>query len=153
MPERRHAQRAQRPHTGPALPPWQIAPPPPERPCAHVSPREAVYLLALHELARHSSEPTQVALARAMKVSPPTALQMVRRLRALGLLDAHRLALTPEGTSAALLLASRRRAAFVLTHELLGLDDESVEPEVERLAPSLSAALTRRLLAAHHTHH
>lgn len=82
-----------------------------------------------------------------MKVSAPTALQMVRRLRALGLVEPERLALTADGTSAALLLASRRHAAFVLTHELLGLDDETAEPEAERLAPSLSAELTRRLLS------
>jgi Mn-dependent DtxR family transcriptional regulator len=106
--------------------------------------------LALHRLQAGPELPTQVALARAVHVSAPTALEMVRRLRALGLVEPDRLALTSEGTSAVLLLASRRRAAQVLTHDLLGLDDQDAEPEVERLAPNLSAALIRRLLASRH---
>ncbi len=117
------------------------------RPCSEVSAREASYLLALRELERSSSPPTQIALARAQGVSGPAALEMVRRLRTLGLVEPDRLALTVEGTSAALLLASRRHAAHLLTHEVLGLDEADAQPEAERLAPNLSAAITRRLLA------
>lgn len=117
------------------------------RPCAEVSAREASYLLALRELERGDSPATQVALARAMSVSAPAALEMVRRLRTLGLVEPDRLALTADGTSAALVLASRRHAAHLLTHEVLGLDEADAQPEAERLAPSLSAALTRRLLS------
>jgi Mn-dependent DtxR family transcriptional regulator len=118
-----------------------------EPPCAHVSAREASYLLALRDLNAAPEPPTQVALARAMGVAAPTALEMVRRLRRLGLIEPEGLALTNEGISAALLLASRRYAADLLTRDLLGLDPEAAEPEAAQLAPNLSPALTRWLIA------
>jgi Mn-dependent DtxR family transcriptional regulator len=118
-----------------------------EPPCADVSGREAGYLLALHELATATAPPTQVGLARSMGVSAPTALEMVRRLRRLGLVEPDRLELTPKGTSAALLLASRRHAAHLLTGEVLGYPDARANPEAERLAPSVSRELARKLLA------
>ena len=116
-------------------------------PCADVSGREAGYLLALHELATATAPPTQVGLARSMGVSAPTALEMIRRLRRLGLVEPDRLELTPKGTSAALLLASRRHAAHLLTGDVLGYTDARTNPEAERLAPSLSRELARKLLA------
>ncbi len=116
-------------------------------PCADVSAREAGYLLALHDLGRGEAAPTQAALARSMGVSAPSALEMVRRLRALGLLEPGGLALTHEGTSAALVLASHRHAAHLLTHDLLGLDEHGADAEAARLAPSISPLLTRRLMA------
>jgi Mn-dependent DtxR family transcriptional regulator len=72
---------------------------------------------------------------------------MVRRLRRMGLIESDRLALTNEGVSAVLLLASRRHAADLLTRDLLGLDAETAAPEAARLAPNLSPALTRWLIA------
>jgi Mn-dependent DtxR family transcriptional regulator len=114
-----------------------------------VSAREAGYLLALKELCDGEKPPTQAALARAVGVSAPTALQMIRRLRHLGLLEQERLLLTKEGVSAALLLASRRHAAHVLTHDVLGLDD-AADPQADRLAPNISPELTRRLMATRH---
>lgn len=143
----------QRPANGAAgatpapAPPPSRKPVPPANPCAHVSAREADYLLALRGLHREATAPTQAALAKAMGVSAPTALEMVRRLRSIGLVDTNSLALTSEGTSAALALASRRHAAQVLTEEVLGLDAESVEPEIDRLAPNLSPQMVRRLNA------
>lgn len=119
-------------------------------PCVEVSAREAGYLLALLGLGRHSCPPTQAALARSMGVSRPTTLEMVRRLRELGLLEPDRLGLTNEGTSAALVLASRRQAAHVLTHDVLGLADEPANAEAARLAPTVSRELGRRLMAARH---
>lgn len=116
-------------------------------PCAGVSPREAGYLLALHRLAEATSPPTQVGLARSMGVSAPSALEMIRRLRKLGLVESDRLELTPKGTSAALLLASRRHAAHLLTGDVLGYEDQATNPEVERLAPSMSRELARKLLS------
>lgn len=118
-----------------------------EPPCADVSGREAGYLLALHQLATAPRPPTQKSLAASMGVSAPTALEMVRRLRRLGLVESDRLELTAKGTSAALLLASRRHAAHLLTGEVLGYDDQATNPEAERLAPSLSRELARKLLA------
>jgi Mn-dependent DtxR family transcriptional regulator len=80
-------------------------------------------------------------------VSAPSVLEMVRRLRRLGLVDPDQLKLTDEGTSAALLFSSRRHAAHLLTQDVLGLACAGVSPEAERLAPNLSSSLTRRLLA------
>ena len=117
------------------------------KPCADFSVREADYLLALRELTRGQAPPTQAALARFMGVSAPTTLEMVRRLRRLGLLEPDRLALTNEGTSAALVLASRRRAAHLLTHDVLGLEGQGANAEADSLAPHLSPKLTRRLIA------
>jgi Mn-dependent DtxR family transcriptional regulator len=119
----------------------------PDPPCAEVSGREAGYLLALHQLAIDPKPPTQKGLADSVGVSAPTALEMVRRLRRLGLVEADRLELTSKGTSAALLLASRRHAAHLLTGEVLGYADAATNPEAARLAPSLSRELARKLLA------
>ena len=119
----------------------------PDPPCAEVSGREAGYLLALHHLASAPAPLTQKGLATSMGVSAPTALEMVRRLRRMGLVVSDGLALTPKGTSAALLLASRRHAAHLLTGEVLGYADAATNPEAERLAPSLSRELARKLLA------
>jgi Mn-dependent DtxR family transcriptional regulator len=117
-------------------------------PCAHVSEREAGYLLALHDLARGQDRPTQAALARAVGVSAPSALEMVRRLRQLGLVQQDGLALTHEGVSAVLVLASHRHVAHLLAHDLLGIDKGGADVEAARLAPSISPGLTRRLMAA-----
>ncbi len=116
-------------------------------PCADVSGREAGYLLALHQLATAAKPPTQKGLAGSMGVSAPTALEMIRRLRRMGLVESERLELTPKGTSAALLLASRRHAAHLLTGDMLGYTDAATNPEAARLAPSLSRELARKLLA------
>ena len=116
-----------------------------EHPCVEVSPREASYLRALLELGRAPGQPTQAALARAAGVSAPTTLQMVRRLRELGLVEPDAMRLTVEGTSAARVLASRHHAAALLTRDVLGLSD-GAEIEAARLAPSMSRQLTRHLI-------
>ena len=121
-----------------------------EPPCADVSGREAGYLLALHHLETLETAartPTQKSLARAMGVSAPTALEMVRRLRRLGLVEDDRLELTARGTSAALPRASPPHAALLRTGEMLAYADQATNPEAERLAPSLSRELARKLLA------
>jgi len=88
-----------------------------------------------------------------MGVAAPTALEMVRRLRRLGLLESERIALTHEGTSAALVLAARRHAAHVLTHEVLGLDEPGTVADADRLAASISPELTRRLIVGRPRRH
>jgi Mn-dependent DtxR family transcriptional regulator len=109
---------------------------------------EARYLLALRDLnAAGPTSPSQAAVARKLGVSHPTALEMIRRLRALDLVAPDALALTVNGTSAALVLTSRRHAARVLAHEVLGLDDEQANAEADALATSLSPVLARRLVA------
>jgi Mn-dependent DtxR family transcriptional regulator len=108
---------------------------------------EARYLLALRDLDQEGEPPSQAVLARALEVAQPTALEMVRRLRALGLIEDDSLALTGNGTSAALVLASRRRAALVLAHDVLGMDGAQAAEEAGRLAANVSPVLGRRLIA------
>src|SRR4051812_32580019 len=116
-------------------------------PCMELTEGEARYLLALRDLNAGGSPPSQAAVARKLGVSHPTALEMIRRLRGLDLVSDDVLTLTPTGTSAALVLSSRRHAAHVLAHEVLGLDEEQAEAEAEQLATSLSPVLARRLVA------
>lgn len=116
-------------------------------PCMELTEGEARYLLALRDLNVAGAPPSQAAVARKVGVSHPTALEMIRRLRALDLVAPDVLTLTANGTSAALVLTSRRHAAHVLAHEVLGLDDEQSAAEAETLATSLSPVLARRLVA------
>jgi Mn-dependent DtxR family transcriptional regulator len=123
-----------------------------ELPCQELTPGEARHLLALHDLTRAGERLTQAAIARRLDVSAPTVLEMLRRLRALDLVEPDALALTARGTSAALVLAARRRAAEVLARDILGIDDARARAEAERLTASLSPLMARRLVAWS-THH
>jgi len=116
-------------------------------PCMELTEGEARYLLALRDLNAGGAPPSQAAVARKVGVSHPTALEMIRRLRALDLVSPDALTLTANGTSAALVLTSRRHAARVLAHEVLGLDDAQADAEADALATSLSPVLARRLVA------
>jgi Mn-dependent DtxR family transcriptional regulator len=119
----------------------------PHVPCMELTEGEARYLLALRDLNAGGAPPSQAAVARKVGVSHPTALEMIRRLRALDLVAPAALTLTANGTSAALVLTSRRHAAHVLAHEVLGLDEAQSAAEAETLATSLSPVLARRLVA------
>jgi Mn-dependent DtxR family transcriptional regulator len=123
-----------------------------DRPCAEITPGEARYLLALLDLERTSAAATQADLARKLEVSRPTVLEMIRRLRQLGLIEPAALKLTVAGTSAALVLSSRRNAAQLLAHDVLGLDKQQAGVEAERLAFSVSPTLGRRLVAWRSSH-
>ena len=116
-------------------------------PCAEPTAAEARYLAAILELRGAGAAVTQAAVARRLGVSAPSVLEMIRRLRALGLVRADSVALTARGTSAALVLESRRAAAHALTHDVLGIDDPAAEREAEHLAGAVSPALGRRLVA------
>ncbi len=118
-----------------------------ERSCIGLTPGEGRYLLALHDLSRGEAKLSQASLARKLRVSHPTALEMVRRLRELHLVHTDRLALTSTGVSAVLVLTSRRQAATLLAHEVLGFDEEQAEVEGERLAAQASSQLGRHLVA------
>src|ERR1700712_4716572 len=123
------------------------APAPDQVPCMELTEGEARYLLALRDLNAIGTPPTQAGVARKVGVSHPTALEMIRRLRALDLVAPDALTLTANGTSAALVLTSRRHAARGLAQEVLGLDDEQANAEADALATSLSPVLARRLVA------
>jgi Mn-dependent DtxR family transcriptional regulator len=123
------------------------APAEPHPPCADPSAVEARYLLAMFDLERTGGAPTQAAVARSVGVSAPTALEMIRRLRAMGFVEPEAIALTHAGRSAALVLSSRRAAAHTLVHDVLGVEDELSRREADHLATAVSPALGRRLLA------
>ena len=122
-------------------------PPPAPPPCADLTAVEARYLTTIFELARDGHVPAQIEVARTLGVSAPTALQMIRRLRGMGFVRDEAIALTEAGTSAALVLTSRRAAAEALAHDVLGLDSETARAEADQLAGSVSPALARRLVA------
>jgi Mn-dependent DtxR family transcriptional regulator len=117
------------------------------RSCVELTAGEARYLLAIRGLTVDDDPPSQAAIARRLGVSNPTALEMVRRLRKLDLVEDGDLRLTTQGRSAALVLHSRRQAAHQLAHDVLGLDEAEAEIEAERLAASASPLLARRLVA------
>jgi Mn-dependent DtxR family transcriptional regulator len=123
-----------------------------QRPCVEVTPGEARYLLTIFDLAHKGIGLSQAVLARTLGVSNPTALQMVRRLRQLGLVQQQGLKLTSAGTSAALGLGRRRNAARVLALEVLGLEESEADLEASRLAPAVSSTLARRLLRWQRSH-
>jgi Mn-dependent DtxR family transcriptional regulator len=116
-------------------------------PCVEMSEGVARYLMALFDLGQVGNPPTQARLARELNVSQPSALQMVRRIRQMGLINDADLGLTPAGMSAALVLTSRRTAATDLTSEVLGLDPDEARAEAEHLASSATPAFGRKLVA------
>jgi Mn-dependent DtxR family transcriptional regulator len=116
-------------------------------PCVEMSEGVARYLMALFDLGQEGKPPTQARLARELDVSQPSALQMVRRIREMGLINEDDLGLTPAGMSAALVLTSRRTAATDLTSEVLGLDPAEARAEAEHLASSATPAFGRKLVA------
>ena len=119
-----------------------------ERSCADVTTGEARYLMALLDMQREAGgDPSQASLARHLKVSAPTALEMLRRLRTLGLVEAEAVRLTPAGTSTALVLSSRRRAALQIMQDVLGLEGDDAEHEAAWLAASASPLLGRHLIS------
>jgi len=119
-----------------------------ERSCADVTTGEARYLMALLDMQREvGGDPSQASLARRLKVSAPTALEMLRRLRTLGLVEAEAVRLTPAGTSAALVLSSRRRAALQIMQDVLGIEGDDAEHEAAWLAASASPLLGRHLIS------
>ena len=119
-----------------------------ERSCADVTTGEARYLMALLDMQREAGgDPSQASLARHLRVSAPTALEILRRLRTLGLVEAEAVRLTPAGTSAALVLSSRRRAALQIMQDVLGLEGDDAEHEAAWLAASASPLLGRHLIS------
>lgn len=109
------------------------------------TPGESRYLLAILELTADGTIPSQAAVARALQVAQPTALQMLRRLRRMGLVHDDRVELTPAGVSATLTLRHRHQAARILTRDILGLPEEEADHEAIRLAANVSSPLARRL--------
>jgi Mn-dependent DtxR family transcriptional regulator len=115
-------------------------------PCVELTAGMARYLLAILDLSEGGTRPSQSSLSRKLEVSAPTTSEAIGRLRSLGLVEPDSVALTGAGTSAALVLRSRRVAARELIHDVLGLDAADSEVEAERLAFSASPRLGRSLV-------
>lgn len=124
-------------------------------PCVELTAGMARYLLAILDLSDGGQRPSQSSLSRHLAVSAPTTSEAIGRLRGLGLVEPDSVSLTGAGTSAALVLRSRRVAARELIHDVLGLDAADSEVEAERLAFSASPRLGRSLVgwrAGRHQH-
>jgi Mn-dependent DtxR family transcriptional regulator len=122
-------------------------------PCVELTAGMARYLLAILDLSEDGERPTQSGLSRHLEVSAPTTSEAIGRLRGLGLVEPDSVALTIAGTSAALVLRSRRVAARELVHDVLGLDAADSEVEAERIAFSASPLLGRSLVGWRATRH
>jgi Mn-dependent DtxR family transcriptional regulator len=125
-------------------------------PCVELTAGMARYLLAILDLSEGGERPSQSSLSRHLEVSAPTTSEAIGRLRGLGLVEPDSVSLTGAGTSAALVLRSRRVAARELIQDVLGLDEDDSEAEAERLAFSASPLLGRSLVgwrAGRHQHH
>lgn len=117
------------------------------RPCVELTAGMARYLLAILDLSESDQRLSQSVLSRRLGVSAPTTSEAIGRLRGLGLVEEESLALTGAGTSAALVLRSRRLAARDLVREVLGIAGEQADVEAERLAFGASPLLGRGLVA------
>jgi Mn-dependent DtxR family transcriptional regulator len=116
------------------------------QPCVELSPASARYLLTLFDLEREGVQPRQSEIARRVGVSAPTAHEMIQRLREVGLVEKDAIRLTQAGTSAALVVRSRLRAAMRLAQEVLALDGEAAREAAEHLAVSAPRTLGRGLV-------
>ena len=116
-------------------------------PCVELTAGMARYLLAILDLSEGGDRPTQSGLSRHLEVSAPTTSEAIGRLRSLGLVEPDAIALTVAGTSAALVLRSRRVAAYELVRDVLGIAGADADAEAERLAFSASPLLGRGLVA------
>ena len=67
-----------------------------DHPCVEWSEGVARYLIAISDLSKAETKPTQAELARVLEVSQPSVLEMVRKLRGMGLVEEEGLALTSE---------------------------------------------------------
>ncbi|MFT4035640.1 MAG: metal-dependent transcriptional regulator [Patulibacter sp.] len=123
-------------------------------PCVPTTGSVARYLLAIFEVSRDQPRLTVTAVARRLGVSTPSAHEMIGRLERLGLVERHPLALTADGTSAALVLNTRLRATRRLAAEVLGMD-VLADDEAHTLAASLPPEIGRRLSDWHarRSHH
>lgn len=119
---------------------------PANQPCVELSPASARYLVTLFALERSGTTPRQSEIARRVGVSAPTAHEMIARLRELGLIEKGEYRLTPAGTSAALVVNSRLKAALRLAQDVLALDGEDAREAAEHLAVNAPKTLGRGLV-------
>jgi DtxR family Mn-dependent transcriptional regulator len=111
---------------------------------------EQDYLEKLYWFEEAQIEPTQANLARALGISQPSVMEMVRRLEVRGLVsrDARKhLQFTAEGREVAQRVVSRHRLLEAFLTEVFEIPWDEVHEEAHSLEHRLSASVERRMYA------
>jgi DtxR family transcriptional regulator, Mn-dependent transcriptional regulator len=115
---------------------------------AGVSDAAQDYLREIYKLQAESERVSTTALARRMRVTPPSASAMVKKLAALGLAE-HALyrgaRLTPAGERIALELLRHHRLLELYLAQTLEIGIDAVHSEADRLEHALSEELESRI--------
>jgi DtxR family Mn-dependent transcriptional regulator len=116
-------------------------------PSTTITPAMQDYLKAVYRLSERGPVTTQL-LAEELRVAPPSATNMAKRLHELGLLNHapyRGVTLTPEGRRVALDVVRRHRLLETYLAEAVGMGWDEVHDEAERLEHHLSDRLEARL--------
>ena len=114
-----------------------------------LTPAVQEYLESLYWLGEAGIERTPTNLARAMRVSPPSVTEMVRRLERDGLVARgpdKRIALTEEGDRVARHVVSRHRLVEAFLVRVMGVPWDEVHEEAEAFEMGVTPALEARML-------
>jgi DtxR family Mn-dependent transcriptional regulator len=114
-----------------------------------LSPAIQEYLESLYWLGEAGIERTPTNLARAMRVSPPSVTEMVRRLERDGLVARgpdKRVTLTEEGERVAKHVVSRHRLVEAFLVRVMGVPWDEVHEEAEAFEMGVTPALEARML-------
>lgn len=106
------------------------------------------YLREIYKLQREAAPVKTTILARRMKVAPPSATAMIKKLAALGLVEhqAYRgVLLTGDGERVALEALRHHRLLELYLSETLELGIDAVHSEADRLEHALSETLEARI--------
>jgi DtxR family Mn-dependent transcriptional regulator len=109
------------------------------------------YLKAIYALEERMGTVTPLAVARRMKVSPPSATGMIQKIRSLGLARHTQygdVALTPAGRKVALEILRHHRLIELYLHKALGYTWDEVHEEAERLEHVISEDFEDRIAQA-----
>ncbi|MGH8103385.1 MAG: metal-dependent transcriptional regulator [bacterium] len=118
------------------------------KPPAGLTPAAEDYLKAIFALQQEDAPVTPLAIARRMKVSPPSATGMIQKIRSLGLVrHTHYgdVALTPAGRKVALEILRHHRLIELYLHRALGYSWDEVHEEAERLEHVISEDFEDRI--------
>ncbi len=115
------------------------------------------YLKTVFKLQGDGERVTTSAVAEAMKVTPASATNMVKRLAELHLVAYeryHGLSLTPDGRRAAVEIIRHHRLLELYLQHALGYSWDQVDAEAERLEHAVSQEMAERIdeLMGHPTH-
>jgi DtxR family Mn-dependent transcriptional regulator len=106
------------------------------------------YLKEIWKLQSAGERPTTTAIARRMRVSPPSATSMLKKLAALGLVDHapyRGVTLTEPGRMIALEVIRHHRLLEQYLAETLGLPIDALHAEADRLEHVISEELEARI--------